>query len=268
MANFVPPTPSCQGSVRDNQYSASRDSASNSSAGVRSPSYRRDDLYHNGIGIRRADEQLPNHVSHNIAQVLQAPRSSPSPSPEQMSGYMQRLEALGRGCTEEEVKDFLCDTVFPTDSDPVYGRRGGLETSKSVPMLSYLVPALPQAAFRVTQPEPDLLYGYSGDANDGAFTRAQHIAQAGLDPRNPRSAEAQGGTRGDLWVAANQCAGAGAACLNAADKFNTVLAKCQDATRVDALSYAVGVDNNIAQLFISSFWPTQPDAVQQVTQNK
>ncbi|KAI1129824.1 hypothetical protein F5Y10DRAFT_276486 [Nemania abortiva] len=54
--------------------------------------------------------------------------------------------------------------------------------------------------------------------------------------------KAAGGTRGDLWVATNQCADASAACLNAVDQLNKSHEKYQRKERVDSFP---------AQLYIS-----------------
>lgn len=134
-------------------------------------------------------------------------------------------------------------------------------------MSSHLIPNNPESQFRVSGPKPDLLYGYSGSLGDGAFTQTQFLAQGVLHPRNARFAEATtqglrfpffaiefkaaGGTRGDLWVATNQCAGASSACLNAVYQLNTLLSEHPDVKRVDNLSYSIAVDNNTAQLYIS-----------------
>jgi hypothetical protein len=156
--------------------------------------------------------------------------------------------------------------VFPKDYDATYGCRAGLESSKSSLMSSHLIPNNPESQFRVSGPKPDLLYGYSGALKDRAFTQPQLLAQEGLHSRNARFAEATtqglrfpffaiefkaaGGTRGDLWVATNQCAGASSACLKAVDQLNTSLSK-HPSMCVDNLSYSIAVGNNTAQLYIS-----------------
>lgn len=259
----VPPTPASTRSRRS--YQATEDSAS-STASVRHPSYRQNNLASNSIDIRHANTQLPDYISSHV-DGLRAERDSPSPSSEQINGYLDRMEDLQRGCTEADVEEFFTDTVFPKNSDRSYGRPVGLESSKSSLMSSHLIPNNPESPFRVLGPKPDLLYGYSGALRDGAFTQPQFLAQTGLHPRNARFAEATtqglrfpffaiefkaaGGTRGDLWVATNQCAGASSACLNAVDQLNTSLRDHQSVQRVDNLSYCIAVDNNTAQLYIS-----------------
>jgi hypothetical protein len=212
----VPPTPASTGS---RSHRATPDESA-STGSVRHPSYRRKNLYNN-INIRHANTQLPGYVSSHI-EALRAERDSPGPLSEQIDGYLDRLETLQRGCTEADVEELFKDTVFPKNSDPTYGHLTGLESSRSSLMASHLVPNNPESPFRVSQPKPDLLYGYSGDPGDGAFTQSQFLAQASLHPQNARFAEATtqglrfpffpiefkaaGGTQGDLWVATNQCA--------------------------------------------------------------
>jgi hypothetical protein len=246
-------------------YRATEDSASGT-ASVRHPSYRRNNLNSNNIDIRHANIQLPGHISSHV-ETLRAERDSPSPSSEQINGYLDRMEDLQRGCTAADVEKFFTDTMFPKNSDWTYGRPAGLESAKSSLMSSHLIPNNPESPFRGSGPKPDLLYGYSGALRDGAFTQPQFLTQTGLHPQNARFAEATtqglrfpffafefkaaGDTRGDLWVATNQCAGAPSACLNAVDRLNTSLLKHPSVRRVDNLSYSITVDNNTAQLYVS-----------------
>lgn len=258
----VPPTPA---STTSRSYRATEDSAS-STASVRYPSYRRNNLNSNNIHIRDSGDQLPAYISSNVER-LQAKRDSPDPTAEQMARYSTSLDRLARGCTEADVEKFLEGAVFPNEDDLTYGCSAGLESAKSCLMSSHLIPNNPDSHFRVSGPKPDLLYGYSGALRDGAFTQPQFLAQQILHPQNARFAEATtqglrfpffaiefkaaGGTRVDLWVATNQCAGASPACLNAVDRLNTSLPKHPSVQHVDNLSYSIAVDNNIAQLYIS-----------------
>ena len=70
------------------------------------------------------------------------------------------------------MEEFFIDTVFPKNSDLTYGCGVGLESSKSSLMANHLLPDNPESPFRLSQPKPDLLYGYSGDPSDGAFTQS------------------------------------------------------------------------------------------------
>ena len=258
----VPPKPA---STVSRSYRATEDSAS-STASVRHPSYRRNNLNSNNIHVRHADTQLPDYISSHV-EGLRAERDSPGPSSQEICGYIHGLEILAEGCNEADVEGFLEDTVFPKPLNLTYGRSLGLESAKSSLMSSHLIPNNPDSPFKVSGPKPDLLYGYSGALRDGAFTQPQFLTQTGLHPQNTRFAEATiqglrfpffaiefkaaGGTRGDLWVATNQCAGASSACLNAVDRLNSSLPQHPSVQRVDNLSYSIAVDNNTAQLYIS-----------------
>lgn len=258
----MPPTPASIRSRRS--YQPSEDSSS--TASVRLPSYRRNNLNSNNIHIRDSRARLPDHISSHVER-LRKQRDSPDLSSEQIDGYLDRLDTLAEGCTEADMEGFLEDSVFPKDYDAAYGRRAGLESAKSSLMSSHLTPNNPESQFRVPGPKPDLLYGYSGALRDGAFTQPQFLAQEALHPQNARFAEATtkglrfpffviefkaaGGTRGDLWVATNQCAGASSVCLNAIHQLNASLPNHPGVQLVDNLSYCIAVDNNTAQLYIS-----------------
>ncbi|KAK3936243.1 hypothetical protein QBC46DRAFT_367034 [Diplogelasinospora grovesii] len=169
---------------------------------------------------------LPDYISSRVKE-LRAKRDSLSPSSEQIDKYLNELGTLAEGCIKADVKGFLEDTVFLKPSDLTYRRSVGLRSVKSSLMSSHLIPNNPESQFK------------------------------GLHPRNARFAEATtqglrfpffaikfkaaGGTRGDLWVATNQCAGASSACLNAVDQLNTSLRDHQSVQRVDNLSYCIAL---------------------------
>ncbi|PVH93676.1 hypothetical protein DM02DRAFT_541060 [Periconia macrospinosa] len=226
--------------------------------------YRQNNLEFNHIYVRRPDTQLPTTVSDYINDTLRAERDSPELSAEEMKGAMYRLSTLAEGCDEDDVAAFLSDTIFPDPKiDPVYGPAAGLMSSSSAPMSQHLIPADPASPYKVSQPKPDKLYGYSGNTNR-AFTQPQLLAQTTLHPQIPLypaatsqglrfpffaiEFKAAGGTRGDLWVATNQCAGASSACLNAMDQLNASLRGTQ---RIDNVCCCIAADNNTAQLYIS-----------------
>lgn len=262
-SSFVPPlTPT---SFESQSSRAATDDGS-STADVHHPSYRRNNLYSNGVDVLPANTQFPSYISDHLVGTLRAKRDSPGLKSEEINEYTAKLEALQRGCTEADVEGLFTDLVFPKNSDLPHGRWAGLESTKSISMSRHLVPNNFESPFRISQPKPDLLYGYSGDHRDQAFTQPQFLAQASLNPRNTRATEATtqglrfpflaidfkaaGGTRGDLWVAVNEGAGASAACLNAADQLNIALQN-YGAQSVDNLSYCIAMDNNVAQLYIS-----------------
>jgi hypothetical protein len=247
--------------------SASSRYSASSTTGVRNPLYRQTSLQFNDIFVRHPGSLLPGRVSDHV-HAVQAERDSPGLSSDQLDQHIHRLDNLAAGCTESQVGAFLNDTIFPNPgSDLVYGPATGLVSSAGAPMCQHLVPTNPTRLYRVTQPRPDLLYGYSGESITGPFTQPQLMAQTMLHPRHqdypiatlqglrfPFFAiefKAAGGTRGDLWVAANQCAGASSACVNAVERLNLLLQEHESVELVDNVTYSVAVDNNTAQLYIS-----------------
>ncbi|KAF2191730.1 hypothetical protein K469DRAFT_621613 [Zopfia rhizophila CBS 207.26] len=264
----VPPTPSSTASRSfraDAEEDGSRSSAS-STTGVRNPLYRQNNLRFNNIHVRHPASHLPDFVSSHV-HAVRAQRNSPGPTSDELKQYIHRLDSLAEGCTEDQVSVFLKDTIFPnSESDSVYGPATGLASSSNALMSQHLVPADPTSPYRVTQPKPDLLYAYSGKTAK-AFTQSQLLAQTMLHPRNPDyptatlqglrfpffaiEFKAAGGTRGDLWVATNQCASASSACLKAVERLNILLREHECVRMVDNVSYSIAVDNNIAQLYIS-----------------
>lgn len=236
-------------------------------ANVRQPSYRWENLLATGIQIRTAHTELPDHVSRHVDGLRARERESPGPSPEETKEHVAAVNTLAEGCTEAELENFLKHAVFPKTSDRTYGRQAGLFSTESSLMLSHFVPNNPESPFRISQPKPDLLYGYSVHLEDKAFTRDQLLAHNHLPPRDRLVAavttngltfpflaieiKSTGGTRGDLWVGTNQCAGASSACLEAVDRLNSLLKQQGSVHRIDNVVYSIAMDNNVAKLHVS-----------------
>lgn len=141
----------------------------------------------------------------------------------------------------------------------------GLASTSNTLMFKHLLPSNPDIQFKVSQPKPNKLYGYSGRTGP-AFTPQHILAQALLNRQiSPNSGatssglrfpflaieiKAAGGTGCDLWVATNQCAGAASACLNALNPLNAFL-RAHGRDQIDTVCYSIAIDNNIAQLNVS-----------------
>ncbi len=112
-----------------------------------------------------------------------------------------------------------------------------------------------------------MLYGYPVTSLSTLFDPAQHLAIHNLDPQIRNygrvgglffpflivECKAAASTQGSLWVAANQCAGASAACLQAIDRLNQELAQ-HDANAAEPVAnfcYSIAIDNNLAQLYVA-----------------
>ncbi|KAH8746789.1 hypothetical protein F5883DRAFT_253271 [Diaporthe sp. PMI_573] len=224
--------------------------------------YRQNNLEFNYIYVQHPASRFPNAVSSHINETLRAERDSPELSSDDLKQAMYRLDELAAGCDEDDVAAFLNDTIFPNPkSDPTYGPDTGLVSTSGALISQHLIPIDLTSPYRVTQPKPDKLYGYSGNASR-AFKQPQLLAQTTIHPRIPRypaatsqglrfpffaiEFKAAGGIWGDLWVATNQCAGDSSTCLNAVYQLNTLLPEHLGVQRVDNLSYSIAVDNNAA----------------------
>ena len=58
---------------------------------------------------------------------------------------------------------------------------------------------------------------------------------------------------GSMWVATNQCLGGSAACVNIAERLNSLLRNCKSDTvkQVNSAAFSVAVSNETARLYIS-----------------
>ena len=63
--------------------------------------------------------------------------------------------------------------------------------------------------------------------------------------------KAAAGTGGNLWDAANQCAGGATACLQAVHQLNTTLSAAGCQGSIPNLCYSLALDNNLGQLYVS-----------------
>ncbi|PFH63399.1 hypothetical protein XA68_12363 [Ophiocordyceps unilateralis] len=259
----VPPTPASTGPRYSSEGSSHVSSTTRSNP--RNPRYRRNNLELNHIYVKSALSALPDHLSSQIDRV-RARRRSPELSNDELNRAMHQVDCLAAGCSEDQLAKFLHHAVFPDpDFDAIYGSRTGLAANSNTLMAQHLVPAV-NSNYRVTQPKPDNLYGYSPKRGE-AFTESQFLAQTMIHKSNPGYADATprglrfpffaiefkagGGTCGDLWVAVNQCAADSSACLNALGQLNSALEACKSARRIDNLSYSIAVDNRLAELYIS-----------------
>jgi hypothetical protein len=124
--------------------------------------YRQNNLALNNIYIRPSAAPLPDDVSSSM-EAVRAERDSPSLSSDEMKQVVGQLDTLAEGCDEDDVAAFFDDTIFPnTKTNLAYGSAAGLMSSSSALMAQHLVPTNPISPYKVTQPKPDKLYGYSG----------------------------------------------------------------------------------------------------------
>ncbi|KAF4595442.1 hypothetical protein GQ602_001055 [Ophiocordyceps camponoti-floridani] len=257
------PVPLAPSSVTSRSYQYQNRTSATSST-VRRPVYRQHNLQLNNVSFNVPSAPLRNHVSSHVGSLL-ASRNSVPLSTTELNDTMRHLQNLTEGCDEQEVSKFLDYSVFAySKTHRTQETSPGLERAVDAPISRHLVPANRESPYRISQPKPDMLYGYSGNAGQ-AFTQPQLLAQTKIHDNPDYAVATSRGLRfpflaieiksscsgGSLWVAANQCAGASAACLNAVNQLNIALEACQSAHRVDDVSYAIAVDEKMAEIYIS-----------------
>jgi len=232
--------------------------------GVKHPSYRINCLDSNHIVFQHPHEQLPDAVAAHVGQLASITPEMPGLAPEIVAKAIYDLDTLGMGCNEIDVSSYLNTHLFPQGATTRFPT-GSLLSVAGTHMARHLLPNLPtaMAPWAVTQPRPDLLYGYP---KTPTFTSAQLITLQGLHRQIPAYAQASpglwfpffavefkaaAGTGGNLWVAANQCAGTSAACVQAVNQLNIGLGDVGCNGHVPDLCYSLAIDNSLAQLYVS-----------------
>jgi len=222
---------------------------------VRRRDYRANCLGPNGIYFQHPSDTLPHQVALLTDQVLTPLRPHP---PAMLADMMHELDVLGtQGCSEASIQQCLFRCLFPTTL-PLE-----LSTSYQGTIARHLIPACPDAPYALPLPRPDILYGYN---TWKAFTKAQQTILNRIHPENWSYAQATpevsfpffsvefkaaAGTGGNLWDAANQCAGGAAACLQALGQLNTALGAAGCQGLLPSLHYSLAIDNNLGQLYAS-----------------
>ncbi|KAG7287003.1 hypothetical protein NEMBOFW57_006503 [Staphylotrichum longicolle] len=259
-ALLPPPTPSIPSRTRQ----SGRSNVSNS-AGPLDSAYR-EHLNWNGIRIESLPNSLPAHVAAHVANIQSRERESPEPDPAAIAAYLQDRKALDEKCNEGDVTGSMTTWVLPSKQEI---SQRGLDRADGLLMSLHLTPVRPgiPPAMKVSQPKPDLLYGYQGDLGPSPFNQSQLIAQMQMDtgpgqafantnsqrlrfPFFALELKGDGGTFGSLWVATNQCGGDAAACFNATARLNELLTAANQ-PMVDNLTYCIAMDNRYAQLYVS-----------------
>jgi hypothetical protein len=203
--------------------------------------------------MRPRSEPFPEHIA-NVVDYVRKKRDSPGPSPDDVYRDMALEELEMGGLDEPEVEDYFRDRVFPK---PNAG--DDLRRSDRQPMSRHAVPSAgPQ--FKVSNPIPDMLYGYS---RHHAFPN-QQTQLISMGNEMDGAANNQGlmypffviefkGNGGDLWVATNQCLGGSTSCINIAERLNDQLRKCKSSKvkPVDSTAFSIAMNGEVARLYVS-----------------
>ncbi|PHH78694.1 hypothetical protein CDD80_6432 [Ophiocordyceps camponoti-rufipedis] len=168
----------------------------------------------------------------------------------------EELWQLHEGAAESDLAQYFKDQMFA--SRPLNLRR-----SDTQPMLRHTFP-LWDSTYPVSNPVPDVLYGYSREV---AFSgRVKQLAR--LDGGEAGAANTLGlvypffvaefkgdgpSGAGSLWVATNQCLCAAAYCVNIANRLNRQVGECKsrNGQQVDSVAFSVAMNSTEARLFVS-----------------
>ncbi|KAI0480158.1 hypothetical protein GGR56DRAFT_256520 [Xylariaceae sp. FL0804] len=244
----VPPTP---GPSYGSAATSDAGSGRSSRALVEDPLYRSLNLAVNGIYMLPLYEPFPEHIA-NAVNYARRKRDSPGPAPDDVYRDMALDELETRGLDEPEVEDYFRDRVFPKPNPG-----DDLRRSDRQPMSRHVVPdAAPR--FKVSNPIPDMLYGYS---RHHAFPDQQtQLISMGTEPvannqdlMYPFFVIEFEGNGGDLWVATNQCLGGSASCANMAERLNRQLKACKSskARLIDSTAFSIAMNGTGARLYVS-----------------
>jgi hypothetical protein len=221
--------------------------------GVRDRAYRYLCLQQHNIFIQNPSTRLPHAIQTHRTAFTHAMSRMPELPPETAVSLLQELEILGLGCDEDRVSNFWATHIFP---QPNRGLAAELAIKASTHIDRYLLPQSPEAPFPVPQPRPDLLYGYQAEM----LTRRHLGTLISLHPEDPPRnpllpflvVEYKTGASpgGNLWVAANQCAGGSVASLQAAAFVNAALVRAGGRQLLN-ICYSLAIDNHLAFLYLS-----------------
>lgn len=255
----LPPTPSTLGSRSSpsNVGSAFPSDITSRSSGrslVEDPFYRDLNLADNGIYMRPISEKLPDSIASLISNIGKD-RASPGPSQDSVSNDAN-LYQLKMGGGEPEVEEYFRNNIYPSPNATDTLKRGDKQ-----PMSKHNIPNT-RSKLRVSNPVPDMLYGYSREA---AFSQQQpQLVFMGAEPAGNNNGlmypffviEFKGdgpNGSGSMWVATNQCLGGSTSCVNIIERLNYRLERyIGDKTRsINSAAFSIAMNGREATLYIS-----------------
>ncbi len=226
--------------------------------------YRNRNLAHNNIHFRHMDETLPEHVQGLVDDMFKE-RQSPEPEFEDIRNDTNLSNLCDVNGSEIAVANYFKEHIFEDPDD--YRRLKGLgRTEAFYPMRIEHVPSSydPEISLPVSQPKPDILYGYSWEAftsrqqrqfrtmnyteytaNDEGLTYPFFVIEIKGDGFGP--------TAGSLWVATNQCIGGAVTCINMVEKLNRYIERLPMSTvsPVDTTVFSIAMNGSEARLLVS-----------------
>jgi hypothetical protein len=222
---------------------------------VENPRYRDTHLALNKISLVNSRKEFPSHISA-LVKYLTPDRVSSLP-PIKDAEDNNDLLAMELEASEAKVENFFRDNVVPRFSqDDILWRSDRIIMSKDT-----VISKMPN--FKISTPIPDMLYGYNR-SNAFEQDRQNWIATTGssacanneglLYPFLAVEFKGDGpSSRGNLWVATNQCLGVSTTCINVIDKLNEKLRNCKHVPiwQVNSASFSIAMNGTEARLYVS-----------------
>ncbi|TAQ85618.1 hypothetical protein B7494_g6070 [Chlorociboria aeruginascens] len=218
---------------------------------VEQHAYRYTNLAANNIYLRYFFETVPEDIA-NLLDHLARDRNSPGPSLDQVRQDTQLCE-LEMGSTEADVENYFKAHIFP-DHEP--GSSESLKRVDRLPMAKHAVPNNIGSKLRVSNPVPDMLYGYKYTAFPQQ--QAKLFAIGNEMEANSRGLiypffviEFKGdipGASGGMWAATNQCIGGSVSCVKILERLNGRLKQYQ---LINSAAFSLAITGTEARLYIS-----------------
>ncbi|KAK8044213.1 hypothetical protein PG993_004237 [Apiospora rasikravindrae] len=230
---------------------------------VELPTYRGDYLQKNNIYFvlpEDAETALPDWAAKDCDEIL----SAPSPARRHSAMNVEGLQDMQRGdadVREVDILRWLEKNLFPDDDDI---RKLGLRLIGCMPFKRAYLPG-GDAPNPVSEPVPDLTYGYTLKETCVPFTSTQLTASKAMDPERgkPGSSDlafpflivegkVDAPKKSCLKVGENQCLGASATCVSIINRLNSLLLlKCEGAKKVRSAIFSIAVNQDVARLYVS-----------------
>jgi hypothetical protein len=204
-------------------------------------------------------QKLPTQIQ-SLADEMFKGRQSPEPAAEDIRNDTRLNDLICDNGDELQVTKYF-ESNFLKDPQESNERLQGLDYTQFFSIHREHVPDNPENALSVSQPKPDILYGYIWEA----FTSTQQsqltdIKYVEYTANNQEliypflvielKGDGLGPIAGSLWVATNQCLGGAAACINMVEKLNESVKQLL-VSLISTTVFSIAMNNSEARLYIS-----------------
>lgn len=208
----------------------------------------------NGVFIRLFNAELPQQITHQVNSIRQGRRQEGV----NLDQHYKNIVSLSAKMDEEwKIEETFMLAVFPTPLHELYEH--GLVHAKSMSLPSRYVPSNPSVLRSISQPKPDLAYGYSASPHPSSGLTIRQcnagpvLATLGSsDSFYPFFVIEFKSDGGSICAAENQCAGDSTTCLEMVRRLNTAVANIHStAEKVTEITYSAIINNRHGQILIT-----------------